>query len=48
MINGSHIVIYSKNAEADKAFINDVLKFTYVDVHEGWLVFKLPPAELAA
>jgi len=47
MINGAHIVIYSKNAEADKAFIKDVLKFTYVDVHEGWLIFKLPPAEVA-
>jgi hypothetical protein len=39
MINGAHIVIYSKNAEADKAFIKNVLKFAYVDVHEGWLIF---------
>jgi hypothetical protein len=41
------MVIYSRNAEADKAFIKDVLKFTYVDAHEGWLIFKLPPAEVA-
>jgi catechol 2,3-dioxygenase-like lactoylglutathione lyase family enzyme len=47
MIDGAHIVIYSKNAEADKAFIKDVLNFTYVDAHEGWLIFKLPPAEAA-
>ena len=47
MINGAHIVIYSKNAEADKAFVKNVLKFTYVDAHEGWLIFKLPPAEVA-
>jgi|SRR5580692_1285133 hypothetical protein len=47
MINGAHMVIYSKNAEADKAFLKNVLKFTYVDAHEGWLIFKLPPAEAA-
>jgi hypothetical protein len=47
MINGAHIVIYSKNADADKAFIKNVLKFPYVDAHEGWLIFKLPPAEVA-
>lgn len=47
MINGAHIVIYSRNAEADRAFIRDVLKFKYVDVHDGWLIFKLPPAEAA-
>ena len=47
MINGAHIVIYSKDAEADRTFIKDVLKFTYVDVHQGWLIFKLPPAEVA-
>ena len=47
MINGGHVIIYSRDAEADKAFIRNVLKFTYVDVHDGWLIFKLPPAELA-
>jgi hypothetical protein len=47
MINGAHIIVYSKNAEADKAFLRDVLKFSYVDVNGGWLIFKLPPAECA-
>ncbi len=47
MINGAHVIIYSKDAEADKAFFRDVLKFPHVDVHGGWLIFKLPPAELA-
>jgi hypothetical protein len=49
MINGAHIILYSKNAEADRAFIADVLKFSHVDAHSGsgWLIFKLPPAELA-
>ena len=47
MINGSHVVIYSKDAEADKAFIRNVLRFGYVDAHDGWLIFKLPPSEVA-
>ena len=47
MINGGHIILYSKDAKADRAFIRDVLKFSYVDVHEGWLIFKLPPSEIA-
>lgn len=47
MINGGHVILYSKNAEADKAFIKNVLKFKYVDVHQGWLIFKLPPSEVA-
>jgi len=47
MINGGHVVIYSKDAEADKVFFRDVLKFPHIDVHNGWLIFKLPPSELA-
>jgi len=47
MIDGAHIVIYSTDAEADKAFIKDVLKFKYIDAHQGWLIFKLPPSEVA-
>lgn len=47
MINGAHIIVYSRDAEADKGFIKNVLKFKYVDVHEGWLIFRLPPAEVA-
>jgi catechol 2,3-dioxygenase-like lactoylglutathione lyase family enzyme len=47
MINGGHVILYSKDAEADKAFIRKVLKFSYVDVNQGWLIFKLPPSEVA-
>lgn len=47
MINGAHIVIYSKDADADRAFFKDILGFPFVDVHGGWLIFALPPAELA-
>ncbi|MEZ4810869.1 MAG: hypothetical protein R2819_10980 [Allomuricauda sp.] len=47
MIAGVHTVIYSENAEADKAFFRDILKLTNVDVGHGWLIFGLPPSELA-
>jgi hypothetical protein len=47
MINGAHIIIYSTDAEADRAFLRDVLELPYVDSGEGWLIFGLPPAEVA-
>lgn len=47
MITEVHAIIYSKNAEADKAFFRDALKLTNVDVGHGWLIFGLPPSELA-
>lgn len=47
MLTGAHSIIYSSNAEADKAFLRDVLKLTSVDVGRGWLIFGLPPAEIA-
>jgi len=47
MINGGHVIIYSKDAEADRAFFKNVLKFGHVDVGHGWLIFKLPPSEVA-
>jgi catechol 2,3-dioxygenase-like lactoylglutathione lyase family enzyme len=47
MINGAHVVIYSKDADADRAFLKDVLGFRSVDVGGGWLIFALPPAEVA-
>jgi catechol 2,3-dioxygenase-like lactoylglutathione lyase family enzyme len=47
MINGGHVVLYSRDAEQDRAFFRDVLKFPHVDAHAGWLIFKLPPAEVA-
>jgi len=47
MITGAHSIIYSTNAEADRAFLRDLLKLTHVDVGDGWLIFGLPPAEVA-
>ena len=47
MISGAHIVVYSKNAEADRAFFRDILGFTSVDAGHGWLIFALPPTEAA-
>ena len=47
MIIGAHSIIYSANPEADRAFLRDVLGLPNVDVGEGWLIFGLPPAEVA-
>jgi catechol 2,3-dioxygenase-like lactoylglutathione lyase family enzyme len=47
MINGAHIIIYSRDADADRAFFQDVLGYPHVDAGGGWLIFKLPPAEIA-
>jgi hypothetical protein len=47
MINGAHVILSSKNAEADRVFLRDVLKLPNVDVGDGWLIFALPPAEVA-
>ena len=47
MISGAHVIVYSKNAEADRAFFCDVLGFKSVDAGHGWLIFALPPAEAA-
>ena len=47
MINGVHVVVYSTNAEADRAFFRDILGFVSVDAGYGWLIFGLPPAESA-
>ena len=47
LVNGVHILIYSPNPDADRAFLRDVLGFKYVDVGHGWLIFGLPPAEAA-
>lgn len=47
MISGTHLVIYSKNAEADRAFFRDILEYKSVDAGHGWLIFALPPAEAA-
>ena len=47
MINGAHSIIYSTNPDADCAFLRDILKLPHVDVGHGWLIFGLPPAEIA-
>jgi hypothetical protein len=47
MIVGAHSVISSRNPEADRAFLKDVLKLPYVEVGGGWLIFGLPPSEVA-
>jgi catechol 2,3-dioxygenase-like lactoylglutathione lyase family enzyme len=47
MIFGAHTVIYSKDAEADRRFLGDVLGLVSVDAGRGWLIFELPPGELA-
>ena len=47
MITGAHFVLLSKDPEADRAFFRDVLKFHSVDIGDGWLPFRVPPAELA-
>lgn len=47
MITGVHAIVYSRDAEADRAFFRDVLGWPFVDAHGGWLIFAQPPAELA-
>jgi catechol 2,3-dioxygenase-like lactoylglutathione lyase family enzyme len=47
MIIGAHAIVYSKDPDADRAFLKDVLGFRYVDAGDGWLIFGLPPAEVA-
>ena len=47
LLNGAHAIIYSKKAEADRAFLRDVLGLPHVDAGEGWLIFGLPPSEVA-
>jgi catechol 2,3-dioxygenase-like lactoylglutathione lyase family enzyme len=47
MIFGAHVILYSKDAAADRAFFREVLGFSSVDAGHGWLIFELPPAEAA-
>ncbi len=47
MITGAHSIIYSRKPEADRAFLRDVLRLPHVDVGDSWLIFGLPPAEVA-
>jgi catechol 2,3-dioxygenase-like lactoylglutathione lyase family enzyme len=47
MIFGTHVIVYSQDASADRAFFRDVLGYPSVDAGHDWLIFTLPPAELA-
>jgi catechol 2,3-dioxygenase-like lactoylglutathione lyase family enzyme len=47
MITGAHAIIYTKDAEKDRAFFRDVLGLKWVDSGDGWLIFRLPPSEIA-
>lgn len=47
MISGAHVILYSSDAEADRAFLVDILGTPHVDAGDGWLIVKLPPAEIA-
>ena len=47
MITGSHVILFSRDPEADRTFFTDVLGQPHVDAGGGWLIFKLPPAEVA-
>jgi len=47
MISGAHVIVYSRDADADRDFIRDVLGFDSIDAGGGWLIFALPPAEVA-
>ncbi len=47
MINGSHLILFSRDPEADRSFFAEVLRQPSVDAGGGWLIFRLPPAEVA-
>ena len=47
MFTGAHVLIYTTNPDADRAFVRDVLEFRSVDIGHGWMIFTLPPAEAA-
>ncbi len=47
MITGMHSIIYATDAAAARAFFRDVLELPSVDAHDGWLIFRQPPSELA-
>lgn len=47
VITGSHVIVFSNDPEADRAFFADVLRWPHVHAGAGWLIFQLPPAELA-
>ncbi len=46
MITSTHAIIYAEDADRARAFFRDILDLPFVDAHDGWLIFQLPPAEL--
>lgn len=48
MITGVHAIVFNGDAEGTRAFFRDVLGLRHVDAGGGWLIFALPPAEIAA
>ena len=46
MITGTHLILYAEDADRARAFFRDVLGFPWIDAHEGWLIFRMPPAEV--
>jgi hypothetical protein len=46
MISGAHVMIFTQDENADRAFLRDVLEIPCIDSGGGWLIFKLPPAEM--
>ena len=47
MINGAHVLFYSSDPEADRAFLRDVIGLRWIDIGHGWMIFAMPPAEAA-
>jgi hypothetical protein len=47
MVFGAHLVLYSRDADADRRFLAKVLGLQSIDAGHGWLIFKMPPAEVA-
>jgi len=45
-ITGVHALLYTTEPEALRAVLRDVFRWEHVDAGEGWLIFRLPPAEL--
>ncbi|GAC1499565.1 MAG: hypothetical protein NVS1B6_05640 [Steroidobacteraceae bacterium] len=46
MISGAHVMIFTRDEDADRAFLRDVLEIPCIDAGGGWLIYKLPPTEL--